>query len=104
VMEALRGAIWAALFFKELGFEVFPSADARRTDIVQTVILKTPERVEAFCRGIQGASPVDNHVTPVPAPLPGYEHQVIMAAGTFIQGASLEFTADAPMRPFAYLH
>lgn len=102
VMEALRGAIWAALFFKELGFEVFPLPEARRTDIVQAVILKTSERVEAFCRGIQGASPVDNHVTPVPAPLPGYGHQVIMAAGTFIQGASLEFTADAPMRePYA---
>ncbi|WP_027363707.1 methionine gamma-lyase family protein [Desulfotruncus alcoholivorax] len=98
VMEALRGAIWAALFFKELGFDVFPSPYDKRTDIVQAVILKTPERVEAFCRGIQGASPVDSHVVPVPSPLPGYQHQVIMAAGTFVQGASLEFTADAPMR------
>ncbi|SFG46433.1 Cystathionine beta-lyase family protein involved in aluminum resistance [Desulfotomaculum arcticum] len=98
VMEALRGAIWAAMFFEELGFEVFPLPNDMRTDIVQAVILKTPERMEAFCRGIQGASPVDNHVTPVPSPLPGYEHQVIMAAGTFVQGASLEFTADAPVR------
>ncbi|MBF7083351.1 methionine gamma-lyase family protein [Desulfallas sp. Bu1-1] len=102
VMEALRGAIWGALLFKKLGFDVLPSPDEPRTDIIQTVILKSAERLEAFCRGVQGASPVDSHVTPVPSPIPGYSHPVIMAAGTFVQGASLEFTADAPIRePFA---
>jgi cystathionine beta-lyase family protein involved in aluminum resistance len=102
VMEALRGAIWGALLFKKLGFDVLPSPDEPRTDIIQAVILKSAERLEAFCRGVQGASPVDSHVTPVPSPIPGYSHPVIMAAGTFVQGASLEFTADAPIRePFA---
>ncbi len=98
VMEAVRGAIWGALLFRELGFEVFPAPDALRTDIIQAVVLGSAERLQAFCRGVQKASPVDSHVTPVPSPLPGYGHPVIMAAGTFVQGASLEFTADAPLR------
>lgn len=102
VMEALRGAIWGALFFRRLGFEVYPEPDDGRSDIIQALLLGTPERLEAFCRGVQAASPVDSHVAPVPAPIPGYEHPVIMAAGTFVQGASLEFTADAPLRePYA---
>lgn len=98
VMEALRGAIWGACFFKELGFEVFPAPEMFRTDIIQAIVLGSADRLQAFCRGIQGASPVDSHVAPVPAPMPGYAHSVIMAAGTFVQGASLEFTADAPVR------
>lgn len=102
VMEALRGAIWGALFLNRLGYEVYPAPDAVRTDIIQAVVLGSAPRLEAFCRGVQGASPVDSHVAPVPAALPGYGHPVIMAAGTFVQGASLEFTADAPLRePYA---
>ncbi|MCG8400203.1 MAG: methionine gamma-lyase family protein [Firmicutes bacterium] len=102
VMEALRGAIWGALFFRKLGYEVYPAPEAPRTDIIQAVVMGSPERLEAFCRCIQAVSPVDSHVTPIPSTLPGYEHPVIMAAGTFVQGASLEFTADAPVRePYA---
>ena len=102
VMEALRGAIWGALFLSRLGYEVYPDPAAARADIIQAVILRSAPRLKAFCRGIQSASPVDSHVVPVPASLPGYGHQVIMAAGTFVQGASLEFTADAPLRePYA---
>ncbi len=102
VMEALRGAIWGALFFHRLGFEVYPAPNALRTDIIQAVVLGSAPRLEAFCRGVQAASPVDSHVVPVPASIPGYGHPVIMAAGTFVQGASLEFTADAPLRePYA---
>jgi cystathionine beta-lyase family protein involved in aluminum resistance len=102
VMEALRGAIWGALFYRRLGFEVYPAPESNRTDIIQAVVLGSARRLEAFCRGVQAASPVDSHVAPIPAPIPGYEHPVIMAAGTFVQGASLEFTADAPLRePFA---
>ncbi len=102
VMEALRGAIWGALFFRRLGFEVYPAPESIRSDIIQAVILGSPERLEAFCRGVQAASPVDSYVVPVPASIPGYSHPVIMAAGTFVQGASLEFTADAPLRePYA---
>ncbi|WP_347490967.1 methionine gamma-lyase family protein [Desulfoscipio sp. XC116] len=101
VMEALRGAIWGACFFQELGYEVYPAPETTRTDIIQAVVLRSADRLEAFCRGVQSASPVDSHVAPVPSPMPGYVHPVIMAAGTFVQGASLEFTADAPLRePF----
>ena len=102
VMEALRGAIWGALFFSRLGFDVYPAPNALRTDIIQAVVLGSAPRLEAFCRGVQAASPVDSHVVPIPAAIPGYGHPVIMAAGTFVQGASLEFTADAPLRePYA---
>ncbi len=98
VMEALRGAIWGACLFQALGYEVYPIPEMPRTDIIQAIVLGSAERLQAFCRGVQGASPVDSHVAPVPAPMPGYAYPVIMAAGTFIQGASLEFTADAPLR------
>lgn len=101
VMEALRGSIWGSLLFRELGFKVFPAPEDHRTDIIQAVVLNSPRSLEQFCRNVQLNSPVDSYVTPVPAPMPGYSHPVIMAAGTFIQGASLEFTADAPVRePF----
>jgi len=98
VVEALRGAIWGACFFQALGYDVYPKPEMLRTDIIQAVRLGSADRLQAFCKGVQSASPVDSHVAPVPAPMPGYTHQVIMAAGTFIQGASLEFTADAPLR------
>lgn len=102
VGEALKTAVFCAALFEELGYEVSPSAEAVRTDIVQIVKLKNAERLIAFCRGIQSASPVDAFATPEPAPMPGYDSEVIMAAGAFTMGSSIELSADAPLRePFA---
>lgn len=102
VSNAVKTAVFAARLFTDLGFEVTPSADQTRADIVQCLLLKNRERLCAFCRGIQSASPVDAHVLPEPAPMPGYESDVIMAAGTFTLGASIELSADAPLRdPYA---
>lgn len=99
VAEALKGAVFAARLLERLGYDVMPRWDEMpRSDIVQAVRLGRPERVLAFCRGLQKGSPVDAHVTPEAGPLPGYADGVVMAAGTFIQGASLELSADAPMR------
>lgn len=97
--EALKGAIVASHFFSFLGFETSPAPGTQRTDIIQAIKLNNYEGVCAFCKGIQGASPVDHRAIPEPSILPGYHDPVIMAAGTFVQGASLELTADAPMRP-----
>ncbi len=99
VGEALKGAVFAAHFLSLLGFETLPPPGAPRTDIVQVVLLGSPEEAKAFCRGIQAASPVDAGAVPEPGELPGYEEQILMAAGTFVQGASLELTADCPLRP-----
>lgn len=102
VAEALKGAVFAARFFERLGFAVSPLYQEERTDIIQVITLGTRERLLAFCRGIQKASPVDSHLCPEPAPLPGYNDPVVMAAGTFVQGASLELSADAPVKePYA---
>jgi len=98
VAEALKGAVFAARFFESLGFAVSPPYNARRTDIIQSITLGSREKLLAFCRGVQKASPVDAHVIPEPDGLPGYSTQIIMAAGTFVQGASLELSADAPVR------
>jgi len=99
VAEALKGAVFTARFFERLGFPVMPGYNEERSDIVQAIGLETPERMVAFCRGLQGASPVDSHVRPESNAMPGYGDPVIMAAGTFIQGASLELSADGPIRP-----
>lgn len=99
VAEALKGAIFAAHLFTSLGVATVPAPGSRRSDIVQAVGLNRPEGVKAFCRGIQKASPVDSHAVPVAGRLPGYESKVIMAGGTFVQGSSIELTADAPLRP-----
>lgn len=99
VAEALKGMVFAARFFDRLGFAVMPEYNEERSDIVQAIGLGAPERMVAFCRGLQGASPVDSHVRPEPNAMPGYGDPVIMAAGTFIQGASLELSADGPIRP-----
>lgn len=105
VGQALKGAVFAANLFSMLGLETSPQPDARRSDIIQAVRFQTREQLIEFCRGIQQASPIDSQALPEPGSLPGYEHPVIMAAGTFVQGASLELTADAPVRePYiAYL-
>lgn len=98
VSACLKGAILAAESFQRLGFEVNPSTHDIRADIVQAIKLKTPENVLAFCRAIQKAAPVDSFVTPEADFMPGYESGVVMAGGTFIQGSSIELSADAPMR------
>jgi cystathionine beta-lyase family protein involved in aluminum resistance len=87
------------MFFERLGFKVLPGYDQPRSDIVQAIMLGTPERLLAFCRGLQMCSPVDSHVLPEANAMPGYGDPVVMAAGTFIQGGSLELSADGPMRP-----
>lgn len=99
VGEALKGAIFTSALLEELGFKTNPLWDEKRTDLIQSVQFDEAEKLITFCQGIQKASPIDAHVTPYPGPMPGYEDEVIMAAGTFIQGASIELTADGPIRP-----
>lgn len=102
VCQAVKTAVLAAAVFSRLGFTVHPGVDDTRSDIIQALRLETPERLIAFCEGIQMASPVDSFALPEPWAMPGYQDQVIMAAGTFVSGASIELSADAPMRePFA---
>ncbi len=98
VSQALKTASFAAGMLSALGFESFPAAGERRSDIIQTIRLKTADNLVKFCQGIQKGSPVDSFAAPVPAPMPGYESPVVMAAGTFIQGASLELSCDGPVR------
>lgn len=99
VAGALKGAIFAANIYERLGFSVIPNAIEPRFDIIQAVTLRTPEAVIAFCRGIQAAAPVDSYVVPEPWAMPGYHSDVIMAAGAFVQGSSIELSADAPIEP-----
>ncbi len=102
VGEALKSAVFAAALFENLGFEVTPSSDESRHDIIQALCLETSERLVEFCRGIQSGAPVDSYVSPEPWDMPGYDSKVIMAAGAFILGSSIELSADAPLRePFA---
>ena len=102
VAGALKGAVFAAAAFENLGYDVIPKSDETRHDIIQSVVLKTPEALIAFCEGIQAAAPVDSYVTPIPEDMPGYDSKVIMAAGTFVQGSSIELSADGPLRePYA---
>ena len=96
---ALKGAIFAANIYESLGFPVVPNATETRHDIIQAVTLYSPEALIAFCKGIQAAAPVDSHVTPEPWAMPGYDSPVIMAAGAFVQGSSIELSADGPLRP-----
>ena len=99
---ALKGAIFAANIYESLGFPVIPNGKESRHDIIQAVTLGSPERVIAFCKGIQAAAPVDAHVVPEPWAMPGYDSNVIMAAGAFVQGSSIELSADGPIRePYA---
>jgi cystathionine beta-lyase family protein involved in aluminum resistance len=99
VGQALKGAIYTAAMLERLGMTTNPSWDAARTDLIQSVQFDDREMMIAFCQAIQFASPINSHVTPYPSYMPGYEDDVIMAAGTFIQGASIELTADGPVRP-----
>ena len=99
VSGALKGAIFAANVYENLGFSVVPNSIESRHDIIQAVTLGTPEGVIAFCEGIQAAAPVDSYVVPEPWAMPGYHSDVIMAAGAFIQGSSIELSADGPIEP-----
>lgn len=104
VAEALKGALLTAFIYKGLGFRVLPDVDDKRSDIIQGIEFKSKEKMILFCQGIQSASPIDSQFTPIPAAMPGYEDEVIMAAGAFIQGSSIELSADGPIREpyFAY--
>ncbi len=98
VANAKKGAIFCARLFERAGFETFPFFKDKRSDIIQSVGLHSQEEIVRFCRGIQKAAPVDSFVTPEPWAMPGYDSEVIMAAGAFVQGSSIELSADAPMR------
>ena len=96
---ALKGALFAAAIYEKLGFKVVPDSKESRHDIIQAIDFGSPEHVIAFCKGIQSAAPVDSHVDPEPWDMPGYDAPVIMAAGAFIQGSSIELSADGPIKP-----
>lgn len=97
--QAIKGAIFASAFFTLLGYNTLPVPTEPRSDIIQAIELGSPEKMIAFCRGLQKYSPVDAHVRPEPSAIPGYNDAVIMAGGTFIQGSSIELSADGPLRP-----
>ena len=99
VAESIKGAVFCAALMQLLGYETLPAIDAKRSDIIQAVKFNNPESLIAFCQGIQKGSPVDAYVTPQPWDMPGYDSQVIMAAGAFVQGSSIELSADAPIKP-----
>ena len=99
VGQSLKGAVFTAALLERLGMNSNPKWDSKRTDLIQAVQFDDRDKMVAFCQAIQFASPINSHVTPYPAYMPGYEDDVIMAAGTFIQGASIELTADGPTRP-----
>lgn len=99
VCGALKGAVFAANIYEKLGYPVVPDGKESRHDIIQAVTLGSPEGVIAFCKGIQAAAPVDSYVSPEPWAMPGYDSDVIMAAGAFVQGSSIELSADGPIKP-----
>ena len=99
VKGALKGAIFAAGVYEALGFPVLPDSKEPRQDIIQSITLGSPEKIVAFCQGIQAAAPVDSYVSPEPWDMPGYDSPVIMAAGAFVSGSSIELSADGPIRP-----
>ena len=99
VSGALKGAIFAANIYEKLGFSVIPNSTESRHDIIQAVTLNSPEGLIAFCEGIQAAAPVDSYVSPEPWDMPGYDSKVIMAAGAFVRGSSIELSADGPLKP-----
>lgn len=99
VLQSLKTAMLFGEVFGALGYEVMPKGDAKRADVVESIRFKKPEELIAFCRAVQGASPIESDVTPEPWDMPGYSDQVIMAAGTFVQGATSELSADGPIRP-----
>ena len=102
VADAVKGAVLAAKVFEDIGYVSTPKYNEHRTDLIQTIAFGKPEPLEAFCRTIQKLSPINSHVTPIPDEVPGYEDKLIMAGGTFIEGSTIELSADGPMRaPYA---
>ena len=102
VASAEKGAIFAANLYEPLGYKCIPNATESRHDIIQAVELGSAEAMIAFCKGIQAAAPVDSYADPIPGDMPGYDSQVIMAAGAFVQGSTMELSADGPIRePYA---
>lgn len=99
VGEALKIAVFSAALFEKMGYEVYPKYNEKRADIVESIVLKNPEALINFCKGIQEGSAIDSFVSPEPWDMPGYENKVIMAAGTFISGSSVELSADGPLKP-----
>ena len=98
----MKAAVYAAALFTEMGFSVTPTVEETRGDIIQAILLKTPKNLIGFCKGLQSGAPVDSHLSPEPWDMPGYDDKVIMAAGAFTLGSSIELSADAPLRePFA---
>ena len=98
VADAVKGAVLASKIFDEIGYDSSPKYNEKRTDIIQNITFNSPEPFEKFCRTIQSLSPVNGYVTPIPENIPGYEDKVIMAGGTFIEGSTIELSADGPMR------
>lgn len=98
VADAVKGAVLASKIFDEIGYDSSPKYNEKRTDIIQNITFANPQDLEEFCRTIQSLSPVNGYVTPIPEYIPGYEDQVIMAGGTFIEGSTIELSADGPMR------
>jgi cystathionine beta-lyase family protein involved in aluminum resistance len=102
VAQALKTAVFCAAMMEQLGLESSPAVNEKRSDIIQMIKLGDPEKMKRFCLGIQAGAPVDSYVTPEPWPMPGYDSPVIMAAGAFVQGSSIELSADGPIRePYA---
>ena len=99
VVEALKGSIYIGAIMAALGYEIIPGIHDHRGDIVNAIRFNDPDRLKSFCQGIQKFSPVDSHVIPEAWDMPGYEHQVIMASGGFVEGSSIELSADGPIRP-----
>ncbi|MBR3890220.1 methionine gamma-lyase family protein [bacterium] len=99
VCDAVKGAVLASKIFEDIGYISTPKYDEKRTDLIQTIAFNKPEPLEEFCRTIQALSPINSYVTPVPDEMPGYEDKLIMAGGTFIEGSTIELSADGPMRP-----
>ena len=97
--QALKGAVFTSAFLERLGMDTLPKWNAKRTDLIQSVQFTNEQMMIEFCQAIQASSPVDSYVTPYPSYMPGYEDDVIMAAGAFIQGSSIELSADGPIRP-----
>lgn len=102
--EAIKGAILFGKTYKDLGYKIVPDIDKKRSDIIQGIEFKDPEMVKIFCESVQEASAIDSHVTPIPSPMPGYENDVIMAAGGFVDGSSIEMSADGPLREPYYVY
>ena len=99
VKNALKTMVFASLMLEKLGFQVDPTHDEARTDIIQTITLKSEQNLVNFCKGIQFGSPIESYVTPVPAPMPGYPDDEVMAGGSFIQGSTIELSCDGPVKP-----